>query len=47
MTTGTTTAEQLRGLYPAEDLAALDKVRAELLANPSALDNHSKEKDNG
>lgn len=34
--------EKLLGLFPAQQLEALEKVRDELLRDPEALDTHSK-----
>jgi hypothetical protein len=39
--------DQLRCLFPAAQLAELDSVRGELLANPKALDNTSRPEDEG
>ena len=35
--------EQLRQLYSAEQIAAMEKVRDSLLDDPKALDTHSRE----
>lgn len=37
------TATQLRELFPASQARQLDAVRARLLEDPKALDNHSRE----
>jgi hypothetical protein len=37
--------EQLRALFPADQLQELDRVREELKANPKALDNTDRPED--
>lgn len=49
MNTAQTTADELRQMYSPSELAMMDRVRDELLANPKALDgrSHSEDKSNG
>lgn len=40
-------SQQLRALFQPEQVDALDRVRQAMLADPTILDNHSREKRDG
>lgn len=43
----TSTAQQLRDLFPPDQLEALDRVSEALRTDPKSLDNHSRENRDG